>query len=278
MYSPYQQRVGLDNGFVFALKRWGKMDNPAIIACHGWLDNAGSFDRLAPLLADAYCVYAVDLPGHGWSDYGEPYQSWSIINSLALLYQLPEALGLSSYQLVGHSLGACLSCLLAAIDKRASRAVFIDGYLPVAREGTRFIDDLKQNISKRIKKKRSGFTYSQCVEKLARIRKIPYEYGALLAERALRKTSEGWQVANAESFRQLPNQYLAPTQVQAFLKELTCPCHLLLAKDGIPAYTDYMLSSTAQIQSLSVIELEGGHYLHLESPEHVASLIHDFLE
>ena len=31
-------------------KVWGPPDGKPVIACHGWLDNAGAFDNLIPLL------------------------------------------------------------------------------------------------------------------------------------------------------------------------------------------------------------------------------------
>ena len=34
---------------------------------HGWQDNAGSFDRLIPLLPRNHAYLAIDLPGHGLS-------------------------------------------------------------------------------------------------------------------------------------------------------------------------------------------------------------------
>ena len=51
-------RVGMLRGL-----RWGRPGNTPILALHGWLDNAASFSRLAPLLLDVDVV-AIDLPGH----------------------------------------------------------------------------------------------------------------------------------------------------------------------------------------------------------------------
>ena len=41
---------------------------------HGYMDNAGTFDRLIPLLPDKFYVVAIDLPGHGFSSH-VPYGS-----------------------------------------------------------------------------------------------------------------------------------------------------------------------------------------------------------
>ena len=70
---------------LFTGKSWG--DNDAtinIIAVHGFLDSAASFDRLAPLLVqnsnNAIRVIAIDLSGHGKSshrpDHTTYFTSW----------------------------------------------------------------------------------------------------------------------------------------------------------------------------------------------------------
>lgn len=47
-----------------------------MLGLHGWMDNAGTFDRLAPLLSPSIYFVAVELPGHGLSSHlpaGVPY-------------------------------------------------------------------------------------------------------------------------------------------------------------------------------------------------------------
>ena len=45
-----------------AAKCWGPSDGVRVLALHGWLDNAASFDRLAPLLPHCQIV-AVEFAG-----------------------------------------------------------------------------------------------------------------------------------------------------------------------------------------------------------------------
>ena len=58
-------------GRTIAAKRWGNSGGPKFIALHGWLDNANTFDRLAPLLPELNLV-ALDFAGHGYSDHRAP--------------------------------------------------------------------------------------------------------------------------------------------------------------------------------------------------------------
>jgi len=55
-----------------AAQVWGDPLLPRLLALHGWLDNAASFDRLAPLLCEHFHIVALDLPGHGRSGHRPP--------------------------------------------------------------------------------------------------------------------------------------------------------------------------------------------------------------
>ena len=55
-----------------AAKAWGPEDGKPFLGLHGWLDNANTFDTLAPLLPENIRFIAIDFPGHGKSSHRWP--------------------------------------------------------------------------------------------------------------------------------------------------------------------------------------------------------------
>jgi pimeloyl-ACP methyl ester carboxylesterase len=86
------------------------------------------FQRVVPLIADAYTVYAVDFPGMGWSDIvpGAGYEEPAL---RAAVVRVVEDLDLSDLTLAGESMGATLS-LTASVDlgERVRRIVAFNTY------------------------------------------------------------------------------------------------------------------------------------------------------
>ena len=71
------------------------------------------FDRIVPILAQHFTVYAIDLAGHGYSSvdthaaYDEPYFRAAVVSFI-------EALDLRDVTLVGESIGAVLALTVAS--------------------------------------------------------------------------------------------------------------------------------------------------------------------
>ncbi|MDA9840190.1 alpha/beta hydrolase, partial [Porticoccaceae bacterium] len=63
-----RERSFENKGLKFTAKEWGRSGYPPVIALHGWLDNANTFDRMLPHMENLH-VIAVDLAGHGRSDF-----------------------------------------------------------------------------------------------------------------------------------------------------------------------------------------------------------------
>src|SRR5690625_5810116 len=73
---------------------WGPENAPTWLALHGWLDNAASFSRLAPVLVErlGIRIVALDFSGHGHSAHREgDYALWDYCHDLL---DAADALGL----------------------------------------------------------------------------------------------------------------------------------------------------------------------------------------
>ena len=107
---------------------WGDETKPALLMVHGGRDHARSWDFVAAGLADRYALYAIDLRGHGDSEWciGGPYGLTSYVSDVA---RLVEVLGRPQVMLLGHSLGARIVLdYTASHPDRVSKAVAIEGF------------------------------------------------------------------------------------------------------------------------------------------------------
>jgi pimeloyl-ACP methyl ester carboxylesterase len=96
---------------------WGEAGSPMLLLVHGGAAHAQWWSFLAPLLARDYHVVAPDLSGHGDSGWRDGYTSelWSD-EVLAVAEAARAAAGVGGPRpfLLGHSLGAQVSCVAAA--------------------------------------------------------------------------------------------------------------------------------------------------------------------
>jgi pimeloyl-ACP methyl ester carboxylesterase len=101
---------------------------PPLVLMHTVRTQLDHFQRVVPLITDAYTVYAVDFPGMGWSDIvpGASYEEPAL---RAAVVRVVEDLDLSDLTLAGESMGATLS-LTASVDLgvRVRRIVAFNTY------------------------------------------------------------------------------------------------------------------------------------------------------
>lgn len=101
---------------------------PPLVLLHTVRTQLDYFQRVAPALWDDFTVYALDLPGVGWSDvvpgarYGEPELRGAVI-------EFVRALDLHDVTLAGESMGAALA-LLSSIElpDRVSSVIAFNPY------------------------------------------------------------------------------------------------------------------------------------------------------
>jgi pimeloyl-ACP methyl ester carboxylesterase len=105
-----------------AYREWGTR-GPAIVLVGGFLEPTFVWDKVAPLLAIGYRVYALDLDGFGYTKRQGP---WTLGHWGDQVQQFIQALHLGKPIVVGHSLGAAVAVEVARRGDAAA-AVLVDG-------------------------------------------------------------------------------------------------------------------------------------------------------
>ncbi|MET9460793.1 alpha/beta hydrolase [Streptomyces canus] len=121
-------------GVRLACRTWGPPDAPPLLLLHALGEDATDWEVVVPALARSRRVYALDLRGHGRSDWPGDY---SLELMQADVLQFLDALGLGAVDLIGHSMGGIVAYLLAENHpQRVSRLVLEDVPIPRPRERT----------------------------------------------------------------------------------------------------------------------------------------------
>lgn len=261
---------------------WGEEDLTPLLALHGWLDNAASFEMLAPYL-DTHYVVALDLTGHGQSSRRSVDATYHIWDDLPELVAVIDQLGWQRFDLLGHSRGAIISAILAsAIPERVKHLVLLDAVTPESKPEENFSRQLGQFLKDkpRLLQRKSRVYPSVDEAVAARAKKgLSARAAKALATRGLVEHEQGGYVWNSD-----PRLYgasavkLTKGQNRAILQNLTMPTLLLQAETGLARSYGGLIDSEEETAGIHIEIMPGGHHFHMEddAPD-VAQRISRFL-
>ncbi len=262
-----------------AAQTWGDPALPPLLALHGWLDNAGSFARLAPRLARQRHVIALDLPGHGRSAHRPAGARYHFVDYVDTLLAAADTLGLAHFDLLGHSLGGAIASLAAvAAPGRVSRLALIEALGPLADDGSRTLERFRDAHVARAgaagKRLRVFADLDAAIA--ARVASGGLDAAAArpIVERGVRTVADG-VVWSSDPRLTLPSPvHLAESQVRALLAGLRTPTLLLLAVPETPYLPAAMIAARAAgVADLRIRHLAGGHHLQLDAADAVAEAV-----
>lgn len=277
MTAPIERRMALPHPGL-AAQAWGDESLPPLLALHGWLDNAGSFARLAPLLATRFHVIVLDLPGHGHSDHLPAGASYHYLDYVQAALAAIDSLQWSRCSLLGHSLGAGIAALVAAAAPgRIERLLLIEGLGPLGDDGTHTLQRFRDALAPRSdngKPLRLFRDVEQAISARSLASGLPAAQARPIVERGLIETKGGWRWRSDPRLTRPSAIRLAESQVRSLLAGADTPTALLLAQPETPYLPGALLRERAAcVPDITVSWMAGCHHLHLEHPRAVAGWI-----
>jgi len=256
------------NGLCVAAICHGEAGGIPVLALHGWLDNAASFSRLAPLLTGCHTV-AIDMPGQGLTTHRFPQGTYNVWDDLLDLLALADQLGWQRFHVLAHSRGAMIATLLAAAaPERICSLNLLDGILPKPVKAEDCVDQLQRFITDFRRPSRQSSKIYASFDDALKARCISAGMTEVTArpivERALELSSLGYRwrhdtrVMAASSFK------LTQAHLDAVMQSLRAPTLLLLAEHGVAQLLGDMLQWLHQFLIVQQRAVGGSHHFHLE--------------
>jgi pimeloyl-ACP methyl ester carboxylesterase len=280
--NPVEVRVATPFGELAALQ-WGNADASPMLALHGWLDNATSFARLAPLLA-AHCrVTALDLPGHGHSAHlPKGARRYHIADQIDHVLDFADALGLQRFDLLGHSLGAGIASLTAAAaPARVGRLALIEGLGPLADDGSQTLSRWRDAHAQRETSGRPPRVFATIDDAVAaRVAAggLDVDEARPIVARNLQEVDGGYAWRSDPRLRLATPLRLEEAQLRRLLAGVAAPTLLLLAEPATPYLPAALMDARAAcVANIRVAHLAGPHHLHIRHPREAAESIINFL-
>lgn len=280
--EPIELRVTVPFGELAALQ-WGDAGTPALLALHGWLDNAASFARLAPLLATQRRVIALDLPGHGHSAHLPPgVHRYNNLDQVDHVLDFADALQLESFDLLGHSLGAGIASLTAAAaPARVGKLALIEGLGPLADDGSQTLARWRDAHAQRQTSRRPPRVFASIDDAVAaRVAAggLDADEARPIVERNLRETDGGHAWRSDPRLRLATPLRIEELQLRRVITGIGAPTLLLLADPATPYLPpELMAARAACVADCRVERIAGSHHLHIRQSQQCAERILAFL-
>lgn len=259
---------------------WGQPQAPRVLALHGWLDSAISFAQVGPALAAAgWQLVAPDFAGHGFSDWHPIGQDYAIASYVADIHALMVHQQWAPLPIVGHSMGAGIAGMLAAVvPDQVQSLVLLDGLgtLPTTDEDApvqmaRALKFWWRRLNQSSRMSQFADLNAATQARMMGIGDVTEAMAWTLCQRALRPlTADDGAEGPGWTWRSDPRlmapSWLRLTEAQnlAFLRAIRCPVTMLEADNGFLVTRDFMPSRREVIDQLTYHRLPGGHHFHLD--------------
>ena len=257
---------------------WGEGSPRHLVLLHGLGSQAHTWDQFSDEVSDSFRVVVPDLRGHGES--GHTGDGYALDRFAADVKAVTRHLNLSTFDLVGHSLGALIAIWFAAEHPElVNHLVLVDGGpgldIEAAREGS--IDSFVRPLGFDTREEAKGW-YQE---------RYPIRSDEWLEQRVEHGMKQNW--ADKWVFRHDPELYWlleggspgfqeGERQTWDMLAAITCPVLLLRGKESTLLSPEAARRIADMAPNARLVEIpDAGHSIQSDAPEQFRDAVVEFL-
>jgi pimeloyl-ACP methyl ester carboxylesterase len=274
-------------------KWWGPQDARPVICLHGYQDNAGTWDTLAPLLPPDISLLAVDLPGHGLSSHIPAGDAYHSLNFVLTIQRIVKHYRWEKVSLLGHSFGSVCAFMYSALyPECVEHYIALDAIKPLSIVPARKLKEQGKRIDQFLLLESMDpnsaplYTYEEAVQLLHRnIKEWATKEGCeILSQRGTIKKADGrYHFSRDPRLKVNVDFNFSHQYVLQFAANIKCKVLNIKALQGLtignPEEEEECLDVIKKSASLYEFHaVEGRHHVHLDFPERVAPIISNFLK
>jgi pimeloyl-ACP methyl ester carboxylesterase len=260
---------------------FGDPSKPLILALHGWLDNAATFEPLAGYLTDFYLI-ALDLAGHGKSEHRSKDAHYHLVDFVYDVHEVIESQGWDNFILLGHSMGGIIGSLYTScFPEKVSKYITIESLGPFTKDSETSPTQLRESIESRLTGAASTGKRPSSKQSVIRARAhaggFSDDCAALLVERNLTEVDGELAFSSDRRLRTFSSLRLTEDQARAFLEAITCPTIVIIADNGYEMVKKTVELRKTWIKQVKLVQSPGSHHPQLDNPQSVSAHILHFL-
>jgi len=264
---------------------WGNPEEETYVFVHGIRDQGRSWETfIAELINKGLLIkhaVALDLRGHGDSEWPSTNRGYQHEDFLTDLAGLVKHLDKEALTIIGHSLGGSM-CLLyaAAFPEKVKRLVLLESLGPFARSD----EEVPDIIAERLKGRdyiEIPFPHESLEGAAKSLQKIfpliPDDVALQMARHGTNYKGGRYRWKYDPVLRYRTTTAMSEGQIEAFIRRLKCPILFVYGTES-----DFMKSVRGHRAQLfpnaQIVPVEGaGHHIPHEKPEELAKIVVPFL-
>jgi pimeloyl-ACP methyl ester carboxylesterase len=262
---------------------WGNESSPPLLLIHGNRDHARTWDQVAVRLKERFCVYAVDLRGHGDSAWaiGGLYSMPEFVHDIAML---GAELNRNPLTIIGHSLGGGVALsYTGTFPQFVRKVVAIEGLGPPVREPTpasgRMRSWVKDMAEFDGRKPRRYASVDDAVKRM--LEENPHltaEMARHLTVHASRKNDDGTLSWKFDNYVRLRSPYeFNIAEARELWNQIRCPVLLIRGSESWATDPEADGKASAFHDCRTELVKDAGHWVHHDQLEKFMEIVWSFL-